>query len=66
VYFIGNAPGAVRVTVADEAVGDLDEANSWWDALPKTPVPVDTRHQFLIDARRPATRLRLDVIPTVA
>jgi allantoicase len=62
-YFIGNAPGAVRVTVADEAVSELDDADSWWDVLPKTPVLVDTRHRFLIETRRPATHLRLDVYP---
>ncbi len=62
-YFIGNAPGAVRVTVADEAVSDLDDADSWWDVLPKTPVLVDTRHRFLVETRRPATHLRLDVYP---
>jgi allantoicase len=62
-YFIGNAPGQVRITVADEQQGPLDGEDLWWEVLPKVPVLVDTRHHFLVDVRRPATHLRLDVYP---
>jgi allantoicase len=62
-YFIGNAPGHVRVSVADEQQGPVEDEASWWDVLPKVAVLVDTRHHFLVDVRRPATHLRLDVYP---
>ncbi len=62
-YFIGNAPGQVRVSVADTASGDLDDPAAWWDVVPRTPVQVDTRHRFLVGTRRSATHLRLDVYP---
>jgi allantoicase len=62
-YFIGNAPGAVRVQMADASAGSLDSQATWWDVVPRTPVLVDTRHRFLVAERRLATHLRLDVYP---
>jgi allantoicase len=62
-YFIGNAPGQVRISDADEATGSLEDDSSWWDIVPKTRSLVDTRHRFLVDERREATHLRLDVYP---
>ena len=62
-YFIGNAPGAVRVTAADAAAGPIEDPAAWWDLVPRTPVIVDTRHRFLVPQRRAATHLRLDVYP---
>lgn len=66
-YFIGNAPGSVRVTAADEDAGPLedplDESGAWWEVVPQTPVLVDTRHRFLVADERRATHLRLDVYP---
>jgi allantoicase len=63
-YFIGNAPGSVRVQAADSAsTGAVPLEGDWWDVVPQTPVLVDTRHQFLVGTRRPATHLRLDVYP---
>jgi allantoicase len=62
-YFIGNAPGKVKVTVADATAAPLEDPGSWWDVVPMTPVLVDTRHRFLVGARKPATHLRLDVYP---
>ena len=73
-YFIGNAPGWIRlVGTADEraaagpatgegaaAPGDSAE---WWEVLPRTRVQPDTRHRFLLDSPRSATHVRLDVIP---
>lgn len=61
-YFIGNAPGAVRIQCADDQAGPVDD-DAWWDVVPRTPVLVDTRHHFLVGVRRPATHLRLDVYP---
>jgi allantoicase len=61
-YFIGNAPGSVRVQAADSSAGPIEDG-SWWDVIPTTPVLVDTRHHFLVGTRRPATHLRLDVYP---
>ncbi len=63
-YFIGNAPGAVRVSATD--VGDgtpPEDPAAWWDLVPRTLVLVDTRHRFLVADRRAATHLRLDVYP---
>jgi allantoicase len=62
-YFIGNAPAQVKISVADETIGSIDDESNWWDVVPKTPVQVDTRHRFLVGTRRPATHLRLDVYP---
>ncbi len=59
-YFVGNAPGWVRLTAADETA---DGATSWWDVVPRRPVQPDTRHRFLVEDRRPATHVRLDVFP---
>ena len=62
-YFIGNAPGEVRVSAADETRSDSPTPRRWWDVVPRTPVLADTRHRFLVAERRPATHLRLDVYP---
>lgn len=62
-YFVGNAPGWVRVAAADETAGSLDDESSWWDVVPRVRVQPDTRHRFLAADRRPATHLRLDVYP---
>jgi allantoicase len=61
-FFIGNAPGSVRLQAADVGSGPVEDT-AWWDVVPTTPVLVDTRHQFLVGVRRPATHLRLDVYP---
>ena len=62
-YFIGNAPGRVRVSVADEQAGPVTDPSAWWEVVPEVGVLVDTRHRFLVEGRRPATHLRLDVYP---
>ena len=62
-YFIGNAPGEVRVSAADALTSDLADPSAWWDVVPRTRVLNDTRHRFLAGERRPATHLRLDVYP---
>lgn len=55
-YFIGNAPGAARLSGRD---GD----GPWFDLLPTTDLQPDTRHRFLIDGDRPVTDARVDIYP---
>ena len=62
-YYVGNAPGWVRVAVADCADADLDTADAWTDILPKAAVLPDTRHRFLAAREVHATHVRLDVYP---
>jgi allantoicase len=62
-YFVGNAPGEVRLSAADETAGPVDDPAGWWDLVPRTRVQPDTRHRFLIGGSRPATHVRLDVYP---
>ncbi len=65
-YFIGNAPGWVRLLAADVragAAGLPGDPSSWREVLPKTRVQPDTRHRFAVHSPRPATHVRLDVIP---
>jgi allantoicase len=62
-YFVGNAPGEVRLSAADETTSALDDPAAWQDLLPRTRVQPDTRHRFLVAAAAPATHLRLDVYP---
>jgi allantoicase len=62
-YFIGNAPGAVRLSCADESAGAISDPAAWWDVVARTPVVVDTRHRFLVAEQRAATHIRLDVYP---
>jgi allantoicase len=62
--FVGNAPGWIRLLAADQpaAAGSVPES-ACREVLPKTRVQPDTRHRFLVDGSRPATHVRLDVIP---
>ncbi|MBK5250561.1 MAG: allantoicase [Actinomycetales bacterium] len=65
-YYVGNAPGWVRVSVADLEDGTAEgalETATWTDVLAKVAVQPDTRHRFLSDAEVEATHLRLDVYP---
>jgi allantoicase len=63
-YFIGNAPGWIRlVAAADERAAALAGSAECWEVLPQTRVQPDTRHRFLLDSPRAATHVRLDVIP---
>jgi allantoicase len=77
-YFVGNAPGWVRLLATDQpqagqaAAGPpagggpaelLAGPSSWWEVLPETRVQPDTRHRFLLDGARAVTHVRLDVIP---
>jgi allantoicase len=77
-WFVGNAPGWVRLLAADarEAPagqppgpdpppepGPPEPGWSWREVLPLTRVQPDTRHRFLIDGLPVATHVRLDAIP---
>ena len=63
-YFVGNAPGWVRLLAAERsAAGPAVPADSWWEVLAETRVQPDTRHRFLAGSPRAATHVRLDVIP---
>ncbi|MBI3212815.1 MAG: allantoicase [Mycobacterium sp.] len=55
-YFIGNAPGAARLSGRD---GD----GEWFELLGMTELQPDTRHRFLIESDRPVTDARLDIYP---
>jgi allantoicase len=70
-YFVGNAPGWIRLSAAYERRPDPAGAAqagpaadlTWWEVLPETRVQPDTRHRFRIDSPPAATYIRLDVIP---
>ncbi|WP_265522233.1 allantoicase [Oerskovia flava] len=70
-YFVGNAPGAVRLAVHDAGThpGEGDDltagapSGTWVDVLPRTDVLADTRHRYVVADAPPATHLRLDVYP---
>ncbi len=56
-YFVGNAPGWVRLQAGDDG-------GAWREILPRTRVQPDTRHRFMVTGEPgPATRVRLDVYP---
>jgi len=57
-YFVGNAPGWVRVSAAGS-----EDPGRWREILPLTAVQPDTRHRFGVDDDGEAAFLRLDVIP---
>lgn len=62
-YYVGNAPGWVRVSAVDARTADLDDAAAWTDILAKRPVVPDTRHHFRAEVPVAATHVRLDVYP---
>jgi allantoicase len=55
-YFVGNAPGWVRISAADTGRHRIV-------LLPRTRVQPDTRHRFTVSAAEPVGRVRLDVYP---
>ena len=56
-YFVGNAPGWVRVSA------QIDDQSAWRDLVSYRAVQPDTRHRFLVDDDQPVTHVRLDVYP---
>jgi allantoicase len=65
-YFVGNAPGWMRVQACRSEAGDDQGApvdTDWWDVVPRLRTLPDTRHRLLCADTRPATHVRLDVYP---
>ena len=73
-YFVGNAPGEMRLQACQAPLSaSLDELAGcdWWDVVARSATLPDTRHRFLVTAPdvasapadRPATHVRLDVYP---
>jgi allantoicase len=62
-YYVGNAPGWIRLSTLDARTADVDDAEAWTDVLARTAVQPDTRHRFLLDGAVAATHVRLDVYP---
>jgi allantoicase len=65
-YFVGNAPGWMRVQACRSEAGDDQGApvdSDWWDVVPRLRTLPDTRHRLLCADNRPATHVRLDVYP---
>ena len=62
-YYVGNAPGWVRLSTADARTADIADESAWTELLSRTAVQPDTRHRFVLDATEAATHLRLDVYP---
>jgi allantoicase len=62
-YFVGNAPGWVRLSGADEAAGPPGAAAEWSELVSYRAVQPDTRHRYLVASDRAVTHVRLDVYP---
>ena len=62
-YYVGNAPGWVRLSTVDARAANTDDPAALTELLPRTAVQPDTRHQLLLDQGPAATHLRLDVYP---
>nr|WP_281369051.1 hypothetical protein [Nocardioides ungokensis] len=62
-YFLGNAPGWVRLAGCSVSSSDDVEDAAWFDLVPRVRSQPDTRHRFLVPEDRPVTHVRLDVYP---
>jgi allantoicase len=69
VHFVGNSPGAIRLTAADSADETTAELppEEWPELLPRTGIQPDTRHWFGrdagLDTERTVDRVRVELIP---
>ncbi|MDQ3714935.1 MAG: allantoicase [Actinomycetota bacterium] len=62
-YFVGNSPGAARLTGCIEGA-DPTQPGSWTELLPMTGLQPDTPHRFVLPPDGPGvTQVRLDVYP---
>ncbi len=62
-YFLGNSPGAARLTGCLEGADPAQPA-AWTELLPKIALQPDTPHRFALDPNSPGvTQVRLDVYP---
>jgi allantoicase len=59
-YFVGNAPGSVRVLGTTDGSQPVE---AWPVMLPQTPVQPDTRHRFLVQDAAEVTHICLQVFP---
>ena len=55
-YFIGNAPGEIRLS-------GRRGSGEWVDLITRCPARADTRHRFLLDEQVSVDTLRLDIYP---
>ena len=62
-YFLGNAPGWVRLGRLRVGLRRRLAAAEWFDLVPRVRSQPDTRHRFLVPEDRPVTHVRLDVYP---
>ncbi len=65
-YFVGNAPGWMRLQACHADIDDGVDALAgaqWWDVVAQQPTLPDTRHRFLVGTEQPVTHVRLDVYP---
>jgi allantoicase len=69
VHFVGNSPGAVRLTAIDSADPGFADvpAEDWPELLPRTGIQPDTPHWFGrdagLDTERTVDRVRVELIP---
>ena len=61
-YFVGNAPGAARLSGIPNEDAMSDES-SWAELVPRTALLPDCRHRFRVDSPTPVEFVRLDVYP---
>ena len=60
-HFVGNAPGAVRVS---GCAGDPSSTSGWVELSPRTPLQPDTPHWFAVGDAHPAVdHVRVNVYP---
>ncbi len=62
-YFVGNAPGWIRVCAADSRDVSIDDPAGWVEVVPPTRTQPDTRHHLLVAPGPAVTHIRLDVHP---
>ena len=68
-HFVGNSPGAIRLTAIDSAdpATAAVPAEEWPELLPRTGIQPDTRHWFGrdagLDTERTVDRVRVELIP---
>ncbi|OZC69471.1 allantoicase [Rhodococcus sp. 15-725-2-2b] len=62
-YYVGNAPGWIRLSAIDSRRRHITDPTAWTEILPRTAVQPDTRHRFLLNEADAYTHLRLDVYP---
>lgn len=62
-YFLGNSPGAARLSGCREGA-DLADEGSWSTLLPRTPLQPDTPHRFVLPlGGLGVSHVRLDIYP---